>query len=71
MSYSVELPVHINPVFGYFCDGCNMSELTIETVYLSSYADGHIMSHTLSCKYYKKCKELAHRIQNMKKEKKE
>ena len=74
MSYSVELPVHINTVFGYFCDGCNMSELTIETECLSSDFEDSFMVHTLSCENYKKCKELAHRIQriqNMKKRKEE
>lgn len=73
MSYSVELPVHINTVFGYFCDECNMSELTIKTVRLSSDSDfeNYVVVHTLSCENYKKCKELAHRIQNMKKRKEE
>ena len=73
MSYSVELPVHVNTVFGYFCEGCNMSELTIKTVRLSSGFDvgDQVMVHTLSCENYDKCKKLAHRIQNMKEEKKE
>ena len=66
MSYIIETPVYINTQFNYFCDHCQMCELTLKTETNTFKYDDvkeiKQVSYTITCKHFEVCKKLMHNL---------
>ena len=63
MSYIIETPVYINTEFIGLCDHCRLCEIVLNTEKNTfKCTDGRVIEHvchTLTCKHYDMCQQLA------------